>query len=319
MAKKDPAADAMTKIAALRHLSDSTELAGALKKLLADKSCFVVSRAADLCAERTISALLPDLIARLTRLLDDPKADDHGCAAALSLVRALVTLEAGYDAEEVALRAARHVRYESVMGGSVDVAVSVRGNAAILLAAMGSTQALRVATELLAEADQRPPRERTSWPARADAARALTMIGSDGAAAVLRFKLLIGDAEPNVLSDCLAGLLTIERDAAIPLAEQMLKGADDTHAEAAILALGGWRDPRGFTLLHAHADRFLSSGSRDLFLASIAMTRRPEAIDYLVELAADGSHAVKRAAMLALEPLRVLPGVQEKLARLGDA
>jgi hypothetical protein len=74
------------------------------------------------------------------------------------------------------------------MGGSsrrvVDVAVAVRGNAAILLAAMGSTLALRCATELLAEADQLAPRERSSWPARADAAKALTMIGSDGAAAL---------------------------------------------------------------------------------------------------------------------------------------
>lgn len=316
MAKKDPAADAMAKIAQLRHVSDPAELTAGLKKLLAEKSCFIVSRAADLCAERTMSVLLPDLVARLTRLLDDPKSDDFGCAASLALVRALVALEAGYDAEEVAIRASRLVRFESVMGGSVDVAVSVRGNATILLAAMGSTQALRVATEVLAEADQRPPRERTSWPARADAARALTMIGSDGAAALLRFKLLIGDAEPNVMSDCLVGLLTIERDAALPLAEQMLGSADDTRAEAAILAMGGWRDPRSFTVLRAHADRFLSSNSRDLFLASVAMTRRPEAIDYLIGLVSAGSGSLQKAARTALEPLLVLPGVKERVAKL---
>jgi len=61
-----------------------------------------------------------------------------------------VTLEAGYEAEEAALRATRHTRWESVYGGAVDVAVGVRGNACILLAAMGSTQALRAASELLA-------------------------------------------------------------------------------------------------------------------------------------------------------------------------
>src|SRR4051812_4613282 len=242
-ARKDPVADAIARMAALRNLSDAKALVEGLNKLLNERSSYIAGRAAELAAERGVRDVIPSLVAALDRTLRDVKSDDVGAAAAAALVRALVTLEAGYEAEEVALRATRHTRWESVYGGAVDVAISVRGNACILLAAMGSTQALRAASELLAEPDLRPPRERVSWPARADAAKALAMIGSDGAAAVLRFKLLIGDAEPNVLSDCLAGLLAIERDAALPLAERMLThDAEPSHAEAALLALGGWRD-----------------------------------------------------------------------------
>jgi hypothetical protein len=314
-ARKDPVAEAIARLASLRNLEDRNAVADGLASVLAERTCYVVGRAAELAGEHGVRDAVPGLVSALDRVLRDPPADDAGAAAANALVRALVTLEAGYEAEDAALRATRHTRWESVYGGSVDVAVGVRGNAVILLAAMGSTQALRAASELLAEPDQHPPRERTSWPVRADAAKALAMIGSDGAAAVLRFKLLIGDAEPNVLSDCLAGLLAIERDAALPLAERML--ADDVHpekAEAAMLALGGWRDARGFAVLKSHESRFVADpGTRELYLASVAMTRQPAAIDYLFDLAGDGAPAIRAAALAALEPLRAMPAVAARL------
>jgi HEAT repeat protein len=320
--RKDPVADAIARIASLRNVDDRPGLADGLTKLLGERSSYVIGRAAELAGERGVRDVVPALVTALERTLRDPRSDDVGSAAAHALVRALVTLEAGYEAEEVALRATRHTRWESVYGGAVDVAVAVRGNACILLAAMGSTQALRAASELLAEADLQQPRERTSWPARADAAKALAMIGSDGAAAVLRFKLLIGDAEPNVLSDCLAGLLAIERDAALPLAERMLTSDDDpAHAEAALLALGGWRDARAFGVIKSHESRFLPApAARELYLASVAMTRRPEGIDYLFELATSGPRDVRPAAVAALEPLRAMPAVAARLdAMSGEA
>ncbi len=313
MPKKDPTADTLARLAVLRKTDDQRALVDGLTAALKDRSSYVVTIAATLAGEREVREAVPAIVARLTRLFDDPKSDDAGCTASLAMVRALVTLNAGYEAEEIALRAVRYVRWEAVYGGSVDVAISVRGNAAILLAAMGSREALRCATELLAEPDQRPPRERASWAARADAARALTMVGSEGAAAVLRFKLLLGDVETNVLADCLTGLLTIEREVALPMVERMLAADEDVQSEAAILALGSWRDPRAFTLLHTHADRFLVSNSRDLFLASIAMTRQPKAVDYLIELVGSKSPKLRAAAMTAIEPIRILPGVEERL------
>ena len=313
MAKKDPVADAVARLAALRTIDDPAQLADGVAALLKERSGYVVSRVAALAAERSVRAAIPAIVARLSKLLSDPRPDDPSGAAALELTRALVALSAGYEAEDVALVAVKYVKWEPVFGGSVDVAVSVRGNAAILLAAMGSTQATRAAVELLAAPDRPAPREQINWPARADAARALTMIGSDAAGAVLRYKLLLGADDTNVLADCLIGLLTIERDAAVPLATRMLTSDAESHTEAALLALGGWRDAGAFALLRQHADRFLIGGSRDLFLASIAMTRQSSAIDYLFELAGSDSSQLRAAAIEALEPLRPLPNVADRI------
>jgi len=313
MAKKDPVADGLAKLAVLRATEDRETLADGLASLLNDRTGYVVTRVANLAAERGVREVVPNLIARLEKFIRDPKSNDSGCEASLAIVRALITLEAGYEAEAVAIAATRYVRWEPVYGGSVDSAVAVRGNAAILLAAMGSTQAVRCAVELLATEDSGSPREAANWGARADAARALTMVGSDAAAAVLRFKLLIDDRDSNVLADCLTGLLAIERDAAIPLATEMLTGDNETRAEAALLALGSWRDPRAFTLLRDHADRFLASGSRDLFLAAIAMTRQAAAIDYLLDLIPQANPKLREAIVAALEPLRPLPGIADRI------
>ena len=313
MAKRDRIAEAVATLAELRAVEDRAALAIGLTKLIEEKAGYVVARVANLAAERSVRDLIPAIVDRLKLLINDPKSNDPGCEASLAMVRALVTLEAGYEAEDIAIAAMKYERREPVYGGSVDSAVAVRGNAAILLAAMGSPQAVRWIGELLAEPDLGGPAERVSWPARADAARALTMVGSDAAAALLRFKLNIGDADANVLSDCLAGLLTIELDMAMPLAVRMLNADDDTAVEAALLALGHWRDRRGFELLREHADRFLSSPLRSLFLASVAMTRQSAAIDYLIDLAKTSSERLSKEVIKALEPLRLLPGVAERI------
>jgi hypothetical protein len=168
-----------------------------------------------------------------------------------------------------------------------------------------------------------PPRERISWPARQDAARALTMIGSDGAAAVLRFKALSGDPEPNVLSECLAGVIAIEGDAGLDLAEHFLTAGSanarsgielERQAEAALLALGSSRRPSAFALLLRHERRFLHTASRSTFFTAIAMVRQDAAIDYLLKHVSDGSNDLSTAAAEALEPLRLLPRVDERLA-----
>jgi len=217
----------------------------------------------------------------------------------------------------------QHACWESIWGGSADVAVTLRGQCAIGLAAMGSRLALRCATELLAESDIKGPRERISWPARQDAARALTMIGSDGAAAVLRFKALSGDPEPNVLSECLSGVIAIDGDAGLDLAEHFLTAGSpnarsgieaERQAEAALLAVGNSRRPAGFALLIRHERLFAHTASRSTFFTAIAMTRQDAAIDYLLKHVSEGPKDLSNAAAEALKPMRLLPRVGERLA-----
>jgi hypothetical protein len=188
---------------------------------------------------------------------------------------------------------------------------------------MGSRLALRCATELLAEADMKGARERISWPARQDAARALTMIGSDGASAVLRFKALLGDPEPSVLSECLSGVIAIDGDAGLELAEQYLIGEpanvragieSERQAEAALLAIGGCRRAAALAMLIRHERLFVHTASRSTFFTAVAMTRQDAAIDYLLKQVSGGSKEISNVAAKALEPMCLLPRVGERLA-----
>jgi hypothetical protein len=323
MARTDPTAEAIASLGALRKIDDLTKLAAGLGPLLGNKSSYVVARAAELAGERRVRGVLPHIIEALDRMLRNASTKDPGCAARLGLGKAVVDLEAGYEAEDLMLSGIRHTCFESAWGGTVDVAVALRGQCAIGLAAMGSRLALRCATELLAEPDLKgPARERVSWPARQDAARALTMIGSDGAAAVLRFKALTGDPEPNVLSECLAGVIAIEGDAGLELAEQFVAGIGrdsraaigaEGQAEAALLAIGGSRRPAACAMLIRHERLFLHGSSRSTFFAALAMTRQESAIDYLLKHVSDGPTEMSKSAVEALEPLRLLPRLGERL------
>jgi hypothetical protein len=256
-------------------------------------------------------------------MLRTPSLKDPGCAARFALAKAAVDLEAGYEAEDVMMLGIKHACFESAWGGSTDVAVAVRGQCAIGLAAMGSRLALRCATELLAEEDMQPPHERISWPARQDAARALTMIASDGASAVLRFKALLGDPEPNVLSDCLAGVIAIDGEPGLELAEQFLTATPaaarpgletERVAEAALLAIGGSRRAAACALLLRHERLFLHTSSRSTYFTALAMTRQDPAIDYLLKQVSEAPREISAAAAKALEPMRLLPRVGERLA-----
>lgn len=312
MAKRDPTETAIARLAALRAEGDPAALAEALPTLLADKAGYVVGRAAELAAERQVRTALAAILAAFERLLKAATSKDVGCTAKAALARAIVKLEAGYEAEALLLVGRSHAHWEAVWGGQADLAVGVRGQSVIGLAAMGSRLALNAASELLAEPDSRPPRERVSWPARADAARALTMIGSDGAAAVLRFKALLGDPEPTVVSECLAGVIAIDGDDGLTLAERFLQRDDET-TDAALLAIGGSRRPGAFTLLRRHADVLLLGEHRQTFVSAVALTRQEAAIDYLFDLLATADRATSEAAAEALEPLRGLQRIGERL------
>lgn len=321
MAKRDPTADAISKVAALKSIDDVDRLASELAPLLADKSNYVVARAASLAGERGVRALVPALVDSLAKFMrGSGVAKDPGCEAKLALVRALVHLEAGSEAEPVALEGVRHAHWESTWGGSVDLAIGVRGNCAILLAAMGSKHALRCAAELLAEDDLKPPRERNSVPVRVDAARALTMTNSDAAALLMRYKTLAGDADPNVTAECLAGVLAIERENGLELARRVLNaslGARDPNAEAkaeaALTAIGGSRLQSAFDVLREYDREFLRSPSVGAYLASIALTRQERAIEYLLGLIAEADRETSAEAEKALKPLINLPKMSERI------
>ena len=90
---------------------------------------------------------------------------------------------------------------EPVWGGSVDTAVDVRVSCAMGLVNTRYPRALIDLVGLLADPEPR---------ARAGAARAIACAEPLAAEAVLRIKALTGDAEAEVVGECLVGLLQVE-------------------------------------------------------------------------------------------------------------
>ena len=244
-------------VAALDRLTgaDPATAAAALES----KSNLVVAKAARIVAESLDFSHVPALAKAFPRFL---KAGDKGCAALTALARALVTLEC--DDATLFRRGIRHIQREPVRGGSQDVAADLRAICAMGLANTRDPHKTRDLVTLLADPE---------WTARAGAARALAAVGSETSAAVLRFKVLTGDEEPEVFCDCLHGLIGIEGADALPLAERYLNSGDGPLRDAAIHALGESRREDAVELLKAFYERTTARETKYAVLAALRASR----------------------------------------------
>ncbi len=111
------------KLAALRKLRGQTltpEQTAELKKCVGDRSNLVVAASAALAGENMLVELSRDLEAAFERFLVNPAKDDKLCRAKIAVVQALDKME--HQDPDVFQKAARHVQYEPVWGGSEDSA-----------------------------------------------------------------------------------------------------------------------------------------------------------------------------------------------------
>ncbi len=209
-------------LAALEQIDPANP--ASLAKALQSKSNLVAAKAAKIAGEQLYLELLPHLIRAFHRFLEK---GDKGCAALTAISRALVLLDC--DDADLFRKGVRHVQMEPVWGGSRDAAIEVRANSAMGLANTRDPHKTRDLVTLLADPES---------IARSGAARALAVVGSDAAAALLRFKALVGDEDPEVLSDCLRGVLALEGAEALAFTNRFLNSRDEIIREAAIHALG---------------------------------------------------------------------------------
>src|SRR5688572_3095261 len=180
-----------------------------------------------------LAAKEPYLVAAFGRLAAyDGKLSPS--TALLRIVEALSKLEA--DEPDVYRAGLKFERHE----WTGDTGVPVRIEAAHALVTTRSSRALVEITPLLADREA---------AVRAGAARAIGRLGSEGAAAALHLKLLIGDADSEVLGACLGGLLEADAERYLPIVGAYLDGDDDRLAELAAVALGESRAPAAVELL----------------------------------------------------------------------
>jgi HEAT repeat protein len=293
------------KLAALRGFRGRTlgeeERAG-LKKSLVDRSNLVVAAAAELAGENTLLELAPDLEAAFARFLVNPVKDDKLCRAKIAIVQALDKME--HLRADVFEKAAVHVQHEPVWGGTEDTAAPLRAAAIIALARIEGSGALPRLVDAMVD---------PSKDVRIAAAQALGYVGTEAAGLVLRLKARIGDAEPDVLSECLSGLLTVNPRENLAIVAEFLTPDNAARCEAAALALGKSRLPDALERLKECWPRCFSAPLRQRVLLAIAMMRLPAAIDYLIGLVASDSESDATAALAALKIHNYDPRLRERL------
>ena len=293
------------KLAALRQLrgrgTDPGHMAE-LRKALGDRSNLVVAAAAEIAGEQAIVELAGELEAAFHRFLVNPVKDDKLCRAKIAVIQALDKME--HQRSSVFEAAVVHVQEEPVWGGSEDTAAPLRAAALIALARIDGSHSLPRLLEAMVD----PLRD-----VRAAAAQAMGYVGTEAAGLLLRLKARIGDREPDVLSECLAGLLTVSVRDNLDFVSEFLRPSDPAGSEAAALALGKSRSPEAFDRLKAFWPLCAASGLRQQVLLAISMIRLPAAIDFLVELVASDSEKDAVDALSALKIHNYDPRLRDRL------
>jgi hypothetical protein len=269
-----------------------------LRKALAHRNNFLVSKAAKLVAECELFALLPDVLAAYDRFFIDAAKSDPQCWAKNALVKALVKLE--HRQKDAYLRGLRHHQMEGSYGGLSDTAGALRGactHALVDCPGLSDADLLGLLLEPLIDADK---------TVRMEAARAIGQVGGVSAALLLRLRALIGKDEPEVLGAVYSALLSVEGARAIAVVAAALKDGDDLAAEAAF-ALAEMRAPEALAALIARLRAGADGWFGGVLLGAIALTRLPEAMDFLLTLIAQDA----REASVAIEAIgRTAPNAE---------
>jgi hypothetical protein len=264
--------DRLAALGDLRRDANAPEARKELAKCLASKINLLAAKAARIVGECKIDELAPQLVEAFDRFLIDAATSDRRCEAKLAIVRALEELE--YPSCEPFLRGIRHVQMEPSFGTPVDTAVELRATSAIGLVRTNYPDVGVELVTLLAD---------NARDARVGAARAIAYWGTLAGALLLRFKILSGDREAEVIGECFNGLLHIEGTRAVNFVAGYLEDESEALAESAALALGESRREEAFEILKARAGSWL----RPTALLAIALLRNDQAVEYLRSLLPD--------------------------------
>jgi HEAT repeat protein len=293
----------LDRLAELRGQPPSPEGRAEVGKCLGSKMNLVAAKAARIAGEWLVAEVAPQLLEAFDRFMVKPEATDKRCAAKIEILKALCKLE--YGSPAIFRRGLRHVQMEPTWGGSVDTAAEVRALGAMGLAQTDYPEALEEIVPLLLD----PERD-----ARIGALRAIAASGLPGGTLLLRLKALSGD-EPEILGECFAGLLRAAPAPSLEFVAKFLDHREEAAAEAAALALGDSRLETGFAVLREAFERTRAQSLRRILLVAIALLRRENAIDYLLDLVRHGEGLTSADAVAALAMYEKDPTLQARLDR----
>ncbi|MBE7384744.1 MAG: hypothetical protein F6J95_025435 [Leptolyngbya sp. SIO1E4] len=304
MARSRKLEEALASLKAIRHDLTSEAAVATLQQVLKSKASIAVAQAAKLVGESELYALKPDLVQAFERFMEKPADTDPGCRAKERIAETLYRLE--YSDETLFLQGIHHIQLERTWGTSVDTAAGLRGVCALGLVRMNYPNVMDELADLLADADP---------SARANAAKAIAYTGNRENLPLLRFKARIGDTNPQVFSECLIGLLTLDPEASRAFVTQCLETAPEAFCETTILALGESRLEVAFPLLQTCWGHSSAPNIRRMGLMAIAMLRHDEAIEFLMSLIAKGRLLDAQDALLALKLYQQEPVLWERVCQ----
>ena len=250
----------------------------------------MVAKTAQVIAEHRISELIPQLIAAFDRFMKNPLKTDKGCLAKTAIVEALDKLES--QESDVFLRGIRHAQMEPAYGGRRDTAANLRARCALAFARIEYEEVFFELTRLLADPEIQP---------RIAAVRSLTCLVCETSELLLRLKVLMGDEEPQVLSECFAGLMSIVPKRSLDFVAGFLTASDLLVAEGAALALGESREIQAFEILRNYWEDSLNHEFKEMLLLPIALTRCDAAFDFLIDVVRCEYRDYASAALRALK------------------
>lgn len=256
---------------------DAPGAAAELQSTLAARSNLLVARAAEIVGELGLEQFLPALVAAFDRFLIDSVRRDPTCAAKIAIAEALNKLE--FRDPDLFKRGVVHVQPEPVWGGREDTAARLRAICALGVARSDPPDTLFTLAALMADPEA---------DARIGAARAIAYAIRPGGAALLWYKVLIGDVEPAVMYECCLSLIQLEPERGLAFVAAQVGAGDPQQAEPVILAMGASRMPAALPWLARVREEATEPLVRRAALSAIAMLRDETAFAFLLDLLADG-------------------------------
>lgn len=289
----------------------SEEDIAVLRKALNGKQPVAIAPTAKLIVQHQLTQLIPDLKAAFERLLINSANRDPGCKAKWAIANTLYQLEK--PDSELFLSGIRHRQPEPVWGKTVDTAPPLRSLCALGLVQANYPKVLVELADLLADKEH---------DARAGAARAIGYSQNPAGIPLLRFKVHIGDLEPQVLSECFIALLQLSVDQA-PMVIHALETGDEPIQELAALALGEAKVPEAFSAIKRRWQRTRTPELRESFLLVIATLRTEASIQFLLSQLEHGNPKDAKDALIALDIYRHTTDIWQQVSSIvqfkGDA
>jgi hypothetical protein len=290
MAKSPSLEDTLSLLNEVQDNPASEEAIATLRQVLNSKHSVAVARAAKLVRRAEIRQLIPDLVSSFERFTENASSKDPSCLAKKAIADTLYRLE--YNEENLFLKGIRHVQMESVWGGKVDTAPGLRGICALGLVRMNYPDVMVELADLLADPESE---------ARIVAARAVRYTDNFQGVPLLRLKIQMGDADPQVMSECFIGLLKLASTNSITLIARFLDSYEDQICEMAALALGESRLNDAFPFLRNWWQRIRKPELQQICLLAISMLRTEEALAFLLTIVLEGRISDAKNAIDALK------------------